>query len=144
MASSDGLDEDCVLQRGRSQSDPSSITEVRLGEAHRAGKRGDGGGWGGVNACEACVTWLIGLRWSALVGQEPHDGAAGARLHPSASAAIPLNLYATNVGCVVNVRHLLSHAYTLLRCAVGPVCQIALSVMPFTAISSGTIVSCNI
>nr|XP_046240787.1 phosphatase and actin regulator 3b isoform X2 [Scatophagus argus] len=36
MASSDGLDEDCVLQRGRSQSDPSSITEVRLGEAHRA------------------------------------------------------------------------------------------------------------
>lgn len=39
MASSDGLDEDCVLQRGRSQSDPSSITEVRLGEAHRAGKR---------------------------------------------------------------------------------------------------------
>ncbi|KAI3370471.1 hypothetical protein L3Q82_025232 [Scortum barcoo] len=37
MASSDGLEEDCVLQRGRSQSDPSSITEVRLGEAHRAG-----------------------------------------------------------------------------------------------------------
>ncbi|XP_075880825.1 phosphatase and actin regulator 3b isoform X2 [Nelusetta ayraudi] len=36
MASSDGLDEDCVLQRGRSQSDPSSIAEVRLGEAHRA------------------------------------------------------------------------------------------------------------
>ncbi|XP_050930550.1 phosphatase and actin regulator 3b isoform X10 [Lates calcarifer] len=36
MASSDGLDEDCMLQRGRSQSDPSSITEVRLGEAHRA------------------------------------------------------------------------------------------------------------
>ncbi|KAM3877626.1 phosphatase and actin regulator 3b [Diretmus argenteus] len=36
MASSDGADEDCVLQRGRSQSDPSSITEVRLGEAHRA------------------------------------------------------------------------------------------------------------
>ncbi|KAK2862597.1 hypothetical protein Q5P01_002130 [Channa striata] len=35
MASSDGLDEDCVLQRGRSQSDPSSITEVRLGEAQR-------------------------------------------------------------------------------------------------------------
>uniref|UniRef100_A0A672YWM9 Phosphatase and actin regulator n=1 Tax=Sphaeramia orbicularis TaxID=375764 RepID=A0A672YWM9_9TELE len=32
MASSDGLDEDCVLQRGRSQSDPSSITEVRLGD----------------------------------------------------------------------------------------------------------------
>uniref|UniRef100_A0A4W6EGD3 Phosphatase and actin regulator 3b n=1 Tax=Lates calcarifer TaxID=8187 RepID=A0A4W6EGD3_LATCA len=30
MASSDGLDEDCMLQRGRSQSDPSSITEVRL------------------------------------------------------------------------------------------------------------------
>ncbi|XP_019941854.2 phosphatase and actin regulator 3b [Paralichthys olivaceus] len=29
-------EEDCVLQRGRSQSDPSSITEVRLGEAHRA------------------------------------------------------------------------------------------------------------
>lgn len=42
MASSDGLDEDCVLQRGRSQSDPSSITEVRLGEAHRAGKRSGG------------------------------------------------------------------------------------------------------
>lgn len=40
MASSDGLDEDCVLQRGRSQSDPSSITEVRLGEAHRAGMGG--------------------------------------------------------------------------------------------------------
>ncbi|XP_044038219.1 phosphatase and actin regulator 3b isoform X6 [Siniperca chuatsi] len=36
MASSDGLDEGCVLQRGRSQSDPSSITEVRLGEAHRS------------------------------------------------------------------------------------------------------------
>lgn len=40
MASSDGLDEDRVLQRGRSHSDPSSITEIRLGEAHRAGKRG--------------------------------------------------------------------------------------------------------
>ncbi|XP_011612696.2 phosphatase and actin regulator 3b isoform X1 [Takifugu rubripes] len=36
MASSDGLDEDRVLQRGRSHSDPSSITEIRLGEAHRA------------------------------------------------------------------------------------------------------------
>ncbi|XP_029947802.1 phosphatase and actin regulator 3b [Salarias fasciatus] len=36
MASSDGPDEDCVLQRGRSQSDPSSITEVRLGDARRA------------------------------------------------------------------------------------------------------------
>ncbi|KAM9859149.1 phosphatase and actin regulator 3b [Aulostomus maculatus] len=36
MASSDGPGEDCVLQRGRSQSDPSSITEVRLGEAHGA------------------------------------------------------------------------------------------------------------
>lgn len=51
MASSDGLDEDCVLQRGRSQSDPSSITEVRLGEAHRAGKEEKVGvrvaGWGG-------------------------------------------------------------------------------------------------
>lgn len=50
MASSDGLDEDCVLQRGRSQSDPSSITEVRLGEAHRAGKEEKVGvrmaGWG--------------------------------------------------------------------------------------------------
>ncbi|XP_041837208.1 phosphatase and actin regulator 3b isoform X2 [Melanotaenia boesemani] len=33
---SNGLDEDCVLQRGRSQSDPSSITEVRLGEARRS------------------------------------------------------------------------------------------------------------
>ncbi|CAL8336623.1 unnamed protein product [Lota lota] len=32
MASSDGMEEDCVLQRGRSQSDPSNITEVRLGE----------------------------------------------------------------------------------------------------------------
>uniref|UniRef100_A0A3Q4B670 Phosphatase and actin regulator n=1 Tax=Mola mola TaxID=94237 RepID=A0A3Q4B670_MOLML len=30
MASSDEPDEDCVLQRGRSRSDPSSITEVRL------------------------------------------------------------------------------------------------------------------
>lgn len=39
MASSDGLEEDCVLQRGRSQSDPSSIAEVRLGDARRAGKR---------------------------------------------------------------------------------------------------------
>lgn len=38
MASSDCLGDDCVLQRGRSQSDPSSTTEVRLGEAHRAGK----------------------------------------------------------------------------------------------------------
>ncbi|KAI9546716.1 hypothetical protein NQZ68_024614 [Dissostichus eleginoides] len=37
MASSDGLDEERVLQRGRSQSDPS--TEVRLGEAYRAGER---------------------------------------------------------------------------------------------------------
>ena len=36
MASSDGMEEDCVLQRGRSQSDPSNITEVRLGE-HRSG-----------------------------------------------------------------------------------------------------------
>ncbi|CAL8337015.1 unnamed protein product [Merluccius merluccius] len=35
MASSDGLGEDCVQQqRGRSQSDPSNITEVRLGD-HR-------------------------------------------------------------------------------------------------------------
>ncbi|XP_055077918.1 phosphatase and actin regulator 3b isoform X2 [Periophthalmus magnuspinnatus] len=34
MASSDGLGEDCVLQRGRSQSDPSSIPELRLAEAH--------------------------------------------------------------------------------------------------------------
>lgn len=40
MASSDGLDEDCVLHRGRSHSDPSSITEIRLGEAHGAGKKG--------------------------------------------------------------------------------------------------------
>ncbi|XP_075316325.1 phosphatase and actin regulator 3b isoform X2 [Odontesthes bonariensis] len=31
-----GPDEDCVLQRGRSQSDPSSITEVRLGGARGA------------------------------------------------------------------------------------------------------------
>lgn len=42
MASSDGRDEDCVMQRGRSHSDPSSITEMRLGEAHRAGKSGEG------------------------------------------------------------------------------------------------------
>ncbi|KAM9813806.1 phosphatase and actin regulator 3b [Neosynchiropus ocellatus] len=31
-----GLDEDCVLQRGRSQSDPSSITEVWLSDGHAA------------------------------------------------------------------------------------------------------------
>ncbi|XP_043978228.1 phosphatase and actin regulator 3b isoform X1 [Gambusia affinis] len=31
---SDGLDDECVVQRGRSHSDPSSITEVRSGEAH--------------------------------------------------------------------------------------------------------------
>ncbi|XP_008408415.1 phosphatase and actin regulator 3b isoform X1 [Poecilia reticulata] len=31
---SDGLDDECVVQRGRSQSDPSSITKVRSGEAH--------------------------------------------------------------------------------------------------------------
>ncbi|XP_014327506.1 phosphatase and actin regulator 3-like isoform X1 [Xiphophorus maculatus] len=31
---SDGLDDECVVQRGRSQSDPSSITEVRSGETH--------------------------------------------------------------------------------------------------------------
>ncbi|XP_057702320.1 phosphatase and actin regulator 3b isoform X1 [Corythoichthys intestinalis] len=36
MASSDCLGDDCVLQRGRSMSDPSSTTEVRLGEAHQA------------------------------------------------------------------------------------------------------------
>ncbi|XP_075993006.1 phosphatase and actin regulator 3b [Genypterus blacodes] len=36
MAAAAAPGEDCVLQRGRSQSDPSSITEVRLGEAHRA------------------------------------------------------------------------------------------------------------
>ncbi|XP_077385645.1 phosphatase and actin regulator 3b isoform X1 [Festucalex cinctus] len=37
MASSDCLQgDDCVLQRLRSQSDPSSTTEVRLGEAHQA------------------------------------------------------------------------------------------------------------
>ncbi|KAM9800615.1 phosphatase and actin regulator 3b isoform 2-T2 [Syngnathus typhle] len=36
MASSDCQEDDCVLQRGRSQSDPSSSTEVRLGEAHQA------------------------------------------------------------------------------------------------------------
>ncbi|KAM8914477.1 phosphatase and actin regulator 3b isoform 1-T1 [Spinachia spinachia] len=36
MASQDGLREDRVVQRGRSHSDPSSITEIRLGEAHRA------------------------------------------------------------------------------------------------------------
>lgn len=62
MASSDGLDEDCVLQRGRSQSDPSSITEVRLGEAHRAGKeekvgvRVVGWGWRVPHACWTPVT----------------------------------------------------------------------------------------
>lgn len=56
MASSDGLEEDCVLQRGRSQSDPSSITEVRLGEAHRAGKRRGGGN---PTACWTCVSCLI-------------------------------------------------------------------------------------
>ncbi|XP_061901426.1 phosphatase and actin regulator 3b [Entelurus aequoreus] len=33
---SHSLGDDCVLQRGRSQSDPSSTTEVRLDEAHRA------------------------------------------------------------------------------------------------------------
>ncbi|XP_047203266.1 phosphatase and actin regulator 3b isoform X1 [Girardinichthys multiradiatus] len=33
LSPSDGLDDDCVVQRGRSQSDPSSITEVRSGEA---------------------------------------------------------------------------------------------------------------
>lgn len=54
MASSDGLDEDCVLQRGRSQSDPSSIAEVRLGEAHRAGKGGRG--FGALHACWMPVT----------------------------------------------------------------------------------------
>lgn len=54
MASSDGLDEECVLQRGRSQSDPSSITEVRLGEAHRAGKRRGGGGC----ICHVITRWL--------------------------------------------------------------------------------------
>ncbi|XP_051932937.1 phosphatase and actin regulator 3b isoform X1 [Hippocampus zosterae] len=36
MASSDCLGDDCAFQRGRSQSDPSSTTEVRLGEAHHA------------------------------------------------------------------------------------------------------------
>ncbi|KAG7243014.1 hypothetical protein INR49_016780 [Caranx melampygus] len=54
MASSDGLDEDCVLQRGRSQSDPSSITEVRLGEAHRAGKRRGEERWGPKRMLDIC------------------------------------------------------------------------------------------
>ncbi|XP_028301747.1 phosphatase and actin regulator 3b isoform X2 [Gouania willdenowi] len=37
MASSDVQEEECVMQqRGRSLSDPSSISELRLGEAHRA------------------------------------------------------------------------------------------------------------
>uniref|UniRef100_A0AAV2M631 Phosphatase and actin regulator n=1 Tax=Knipowitschia caucasica TaxID=637954 RepID=A0AAV2M631_KNICA len=35
MASLDGLGDDCVVQRGRSQSDPSSTAEIRLAEAHR-------------------------------------------------------------------------------------------------------------
>lgn len=55
MASSDGLEEDCVLQRGRSQSDPSSIAEVRLGEVHRAGKRTEG--------LERCTH--VGRMWDA-------------------------------------------------------------------------------
>ncbi|KAM6928402.1 phosphatase and actin regulator 3b [Xenentodon cancila] len=35
-SSSNGLDEECVLKRGRSKSDPSSVTDVRLDEAHEA------------------------------------------------------------------------------------------------------------
>lgn len=60
MASSDGLDEDCVLQRGRSQSDPSSIAEVRLGDAHQAGE--------GKEALERCtyVECLSSDEWSML------------------------------------------------------------------------------
>uniref|UniRef100_A0A3B4APU0 Phosphatase and actin regulator n=1 Tax=Periophthalmus magnuspinnatus TaxID=409849 RepID=A0A3B4APU0_9GOBI len=36
MASSDGLGEDCVLQRGRSQSDPSSIPELHVMDQQRS------------------------------------------------------------------------------------------------------------
>lgn len=108
MASSDGLDEDCMLQRGRSQSDPSSITEVRLGEAHRAGKRrrGEGGPYRMLDICHLLIT----LRFWQVAAYETHRS-VGARLQPVTpitSAVIPMNLYAINVGCVVNVRHLLS------------------------------------
>lgn len=65
MASSDGLDEDCVLQRGRSQSDPSSITEVRLGEALRAGKE-EKKEW--MRRGEVAVTHVEHLSWGSLVG----------------------------------------------------------------------------
>ncbi|CAF96933.1 unnamed protein product [Tetraodon nigroviridis] len=77
MASSDGLDEDCVLQRGRSHSDPSSITEIRLGEAHRAGKRG------------ACCQPTAGQ----VVGRE--------RRHGGFCGDPALVVYAADVGCVV-------------------------------------------
>lgn len=66
MASSDGLDEDRVLQRGRSHSDPSSITEIRLGEAHRAGKRGE--------TQNACVSPHHSPLGQVLGQEESHGG----------------------------------------------------------------------
>lgn len=48
---------------------------------------------------------------------------------PLTPAVIPLHLYATNAGCVVNVRHLLpltcSHSCAVVPCsASGPVCYL--------------------
>lgn len=46
-------------------------------------------------------------------------GARQQPVTPITSAVIPVDLYATNVGCVVNVRHLLYlYMYSLLCCAV--------------------------
>ena len=92
-----------MLQRGRSQSDPSSITEVRLGEARGAGKEKKKKGTLVGHLSAAGWWWWWG--WGTGVTYVCHFR----------FSVIPLNLHATNVGYVVNVRHV-----AIVPRAVGP------------------------
>lgn len=95
---SDGLDNECVVQRGRSQSDPSSITEVRSGETHGPGKRIRGGRRLGVFFFCFFVSFLF---FSRLMPVN--------HVCVVACSVFPLILCAT---CVVMC--------VFLRCAAGP------------------------
>lgn len=97
MASQDGLQEDRVVQRGRSQSDPSSITEVRLGEAHRAGKRKGRGQRG--DTWPVIISFCLLRRWQ-LHGMGVGMVGAGERGGGFRQRPIPMNSHAADVGCV--------------------------------------------
>lgn len=67
---------------------------------------------------DICHLLIISVRlWQVVVRGARHG--VGARLQPLTPAVIPANLYATDVGCLVNVRHLLSptwtHCFAVLR-----------------------------